>query len=113
MDLSEDLSTLASKMSRVLKSMSGDGEIDPQEAHLASQALFFLKCWEEAGNNAKTSAEEVLGMSPIALKAATMFIVSSTLADEHWKDQTQHQLLVALFLMGVFTGIEHQERKHG
>lgn len=111
MDLSQDMSTLAAKMIKVLKSMTADGDVDPEESNLAMEALFFLKCWEEAATHAD-DPEGVLGMSKPALQASTMFIVNNVLNDPDFKGQTTQALLAYLFIMGVFTGIEYQERKH-
>lgn len=111
MDLSQDLNTLIGQMSKVLKNMTKDGDVDPEESKLATEALFFLKCWEEASTAA--GAEEVLGMSSVALQAAAMFVTTNTLSDTDFGNADKVSFGMAMFLMGIFTGIEYQERKHG
>lgn len=106
----DDLGSLLSKMRRVLKSMSKDGEVDLEEARMAADALFFLKCWEEAANTA--DAEKILGMDDAALKASTMFVLHQVLADPQLAKQEPQAIMMQMFIMGIFTGIEYQERKH-
>ena len=106
MDLAQDMNTLVAKMRKVLGLMSENGEVDPEEAHLANEALFFLKCWEEASGHA--DSQEVLGMNPVALKAASLFVATQS----HDMFEGKTEMAMGMFLMGVFTGIEYQERKH-
>ena len=111
-DLANDaLTTLFEKMTEQLGKMSKDGKVDPDEQRAANQALFFLKCWEEAAAVAGTPGER-LGMDDHAVVAAGMFVVSQLLADTEWQNLNQRELLRVLFTMGVLTGIEYQERRH-